>query len=263
MKPFSYYFESGDIRKVRQLINNENIKTNMLNKYFEISCINKHFEICNYLISLKGKKQIDLEKAFVWCCENGIIEFVKLINTLCDVDEYYKEYCFKAACNKGHLDVVKWTYETFYIRNGILLLAFHLACVDGHLNIAQWLITLDNFVIADYENVNNTLYSVCLHGHFKVAKWLVNIFHNIYVIDRTCDILLYFKRYEMIKWFISQGYITSGSCYYKNCVKIIEEEKKHFINGFICMLHYHNICNDLMLDMNIFAIELPKYLFYK
>jgi ankyrin repeat protein len=127
----------------------------------------------------------DHSKVFLWACEKGHLEIVKLLietpgfDSLNTTDKYGRT-SFLLACANGHLEIVKLLIKTL----GFNLLntsdnpgftPFLWACRCGHLEIAKLLITTHGFnSLNTSDKYGYTPFSwACRCEHLEIAKLLI------------------------------------------------------------------------------------------
>lgn len=205
-------------------------------------------------------------------CEKGDFNRVKeLFEQGVDMN-IYDNYAFRKTCTNGHFEMAKWIYkygnvDIYSINSGHYNVLCCEVCKNNHLNIAKWLYDLRR--LDNGSNYNTLFHIVSRYSNLKTLQWLYEKEHkNIDVYD---DYLLRNSLrnknngIEIAKWIYSKydkSEIFESEEYCK-IEQIVKEEKENYVNGFIMFLSHSDIINDVLLDIDVFIIELPKYLFYE
>jgi ankyrin repeat protein len=141
----------------------------------------------------------DHSKVFLWACENGHLEIVKLLIATHGFDSLNtsdtdNKTPFFWACERGHLEIVKLLIETpgfnsLNTKNYCKSTPFLRACQNGHLEIVKLLIATPGFNSLNTPDIwKKTPFSkACYKGHLEIVKLLITTpgfnslnTHNIY-----------------------------------------------------------------------------------
>ena len=212
----------------------------------------------------------EIDKLFeITCCGN--LDEIKELVIKCNFDiKKFDCQLFNSACvDNGKIEVVKWLYEYGKIDTneiGQFGSIFLDVCINRHIEVAEWLYNVTKF---EKRSFNYTcvliLYCGVKQKFHKIIKWLFELdLVDMDIIDDCTNnghfiYLCKNNQLELAK-FIYSKYEKSEK--HNEIKQIVKEEKENYVNGFIVPLHNNDIINDVLLDMNVFTIELPKYLFY-
>lgn len=202
--------------------------------------------IC-YWVHQNDEKQIRREivnsvdrnftEAFKIACEKGNFEIAKLLYDSGDVDMKSDNSTWNCihACRYNNLEFAKWIYKFGSVDSiHCLYNNFSRMCKFGYFDIVKWMYSINDKKKYDFD-FKWSLREASENNHMEIAKWLYS------KLDKR-----EYEEYEE----------------YKKIKKIVEKERDDYMNGFVFMIYNHEIMENQMLDMCIFANELPKYLFY-
>jgi ankyrin repeat protein len=259
----SYFIEccsKGLFDMVRELyLTNKVIIHYVYKKAFQISCMNGHVNIVEFLYSVGSythyynyyEEVLNFHyDVFIDVCKKGKLEIAKILDTrkLLVTFNNFDEF-FHICCINGHLEFAKWIYSRFRInihwRNNIVFLS---ACENGHNSIVEWLLTI---IDLDSNSLHRAFTLACKEGHLNTVKLLYSFknvsfqFNNYEAINNCC----YFGHLLILKW-IFELKIDFNKIY-----KIVLDK--------CCFYNQYNVISWLyQLNKESFLIEIQDNIYY-
>lgn len=205
-------------------------------------------------------------------------------NNIERVKEIYREggikldYCnniyFRKAVNNGYKEMAEWIYslsDKNIIRiNGNELMGNMIR--EGEIEMVKWLYEeggeleenhiIDGIESNSYEMVkwllervempdNISMTEAILNGNYPICRILYEKGVRIDIIDMNIAVIN--KKVEICKWLRKRGYNMGDII-----ERLVEEEYESYIEFLKCVDK-----EDIMFDMNIYTMELVKYIFYE
>jgi uncharacterized protein len=251
-----------------------------LNNIFRSMCEKGHIDIVKILLNYRSDIEIcsDTNKALTLACKRGKFDVVKCIMDRDGKKNFNLNEAFLFSCMYGHLDIVKYLIETaktynkfvfddgkktygkgkigyiineFPIKQGIII-----ACNNGQLDVFRHLEYLMKLNDGDY---NDIFITVCAKGHIKILKYLINtIEKNKIPYEKGFESACQFSQIHIIKYLLNDNfdvnyhkYIHDG--FIRSCLNGNLELIKLLFN-IPDREHYTSKLGKIMIGHNI-----PKY----
>lgn len=119
-------------------------------KALQMSCINGHLEIDEWLVDLGIDFTRGHNGALRYSCQRGRLDKAKWLVCLganiCDLENY----AFRSACANGHLETAQWLVDMgadIHAKNDD---AVRLSLKEKHYGVVKWLNQLDNNIISRF-----------------------------------------------------------------------------------------------------------------